>query len=123
MLLSVSDFDGLPVAVSVDRRPDRASARSRCATSLKDPTGDDERPAGHRAALLRGALHPPRHRHAGGRRRLVESLFGIVPVATTSQFDNLPFLRPDQLANPPLSDLADFGTDQQTGSQVDPAAA
>jgi hypothetical protein len=51
---------------------------------------------------------------------LVEAVFGVVPVNGTTLYENLPFLRANQLANPPLSDLADFGRDRETNSTVSP---
>lgn len=118
VLLSVSDFDGLPVSVSVEQGPfqiEQITIRN----VPKDPNGAT-------SALQDVELRSYEVRYtrldSGGRQLapLVEPLFGVVPVDGTSQFDNLPFLRIEQLANPPLSDLVDFGADQQTGSQVIP---
>ena len=43
-----------------------------------------------------------------------------MPVNGETDFDNLPFMRTNQLLTPPLSDLASRGTDPETGSQVIP---
>jgi hypothetical protein len=118
VLLSVSDFDGLPISVSVGDGPfqiDQITIRN----VPKDPNGDT-------SALQDIEMRSYEVRYTRldtGTRQLtplVETLFGVVPVDGTAQFDNLPFLRAEQLANPPLSDLIEFGADQQTGSQVIP---
>jgi hypothetical protein len=51
---------------------------------------------------------------------LVSSIFGVVPVGGTTDYENLPFLMANQIATPPLSDLARLGFDPQTNSQVIP---
>jgi hypothetical protein len=49
---------------------------------------------------------------------LVQAFALEVPVNGTGNITNLPILRLDQLLNPPLSDLAKFGHDTETGTQV-----
>ena len=118
VLLSVSDFDGLPVLVSVAGGPyqvDQITLRN----VVKDPSGTSSE-----LQDIEMRSYEVRYtRLDSGSRQippLVESLFGVVTAGSTSQFDNLAFLRVSQLANPPLSDLTEFGSDQQTGSQVIP---
>jgi hypothetical protein len=41
-----------------------------------------------------------------------------VPVNSTGVITNLPIVRSDQLLSVPLSDLAKFGQDTETGTQV-----
>lgn len=51
---------------------------------------------------------------------LVDGLLGTVPPGGTTTIENLPFLRSEQLLNPPLADLlfVNGGFDQETGSSV-----
>jgi hypothetical protein len=49
---------------------------------------------------------------------LVAALTLEVPVNSTGVISNLPILRSDQLLSVPLSDLAKFGQDTETGTQV-----
>jgi len=49
---------------------------------------------------------------------LVASLTVEVPVNSTGVITNLPIVRSDQLLSVPLSDLAKFGQDTETGTQV-----
>jgi len=49
---------------------------------------------------------------------LVASLALEVPVNSTGVINGLPIVRSDQLLSPPLSDLAKFGQDTETGTQV-----
>jgi len=118
VLLSVSDFDELPLQVSVANGPYQIGQIT-LRNVAKDPTGTT---SALQDIELRSYEVSYTRLDNGSRQivPLVEPLFGNVPVGSTSQFDNLPFLRPAQLSNPPLSDLVNFGADQQTGSQVIP---
>lgn len=49
---------------------------------------------------------------------LVQAFALEVPVNGIGNITNLPIVRLDQLLNPPLSDLAKFGHDTETGTQV-----
>jgi hypothetical protein len=49
---------------------------------------------------------------------LVAALTVEVPVNAAGTINNLPILRSDQLLSPPLSDLAAFGHDTETGTQI-----
>jgi hypothetical protein len=49
---------------------------------------------------------------------LVANLTVEVPVNGTGDISNLPIVRLDQLESPPLSDLAKFGHDTETGTAV-----
>jgi hypothetical protein len=118
VLLSVSDFDELPVGVSVSGGPTSIGEITLRNVS-RDPSGNvgplqDIELLSYEVRYVRldtGTRQPP---------GLVESLFGNVPVNGNAVFNNLPFLRQNQLLSQPLSDLADFGTDQQTGSRLIP---
>lgn len=118
VLLSVSDFDQLPVSVSVAGGPYQIGQIT-LRNVVKDPSGSS---SDLQDVELRSYEVRYTRLDSGTRpiAPLVEALFGIITAGSTSQFDNLVFLRFSQLANPPLSDLTEFGTDQQTGSQVIP---
>lgn len=118
VLLSVSDFDGLPVQVSISEGPFQIGQVT-IRNVPKNPTGttsdlQDIEMRSYEVTFTR--------LDTGSRQiaPLVEAVFGVVPVGGTTDYENLPFLRPSQLANPPLSDLSRFGRDQQTNSQVIP---
>ncbi len=118
VLLSISNFNGLPSAVSLNSQPppfviDDITVRN----IAKDPTGTDERPAVRRAAHARDPLPAPRHRHPGTAAN-VQSVFGLVPVNGTTTLTNIPFLTSDQVFNQPLKDLRDTGRDSETGTAV-----
>jgi len=49
---------------------------------------------------------------------LVAGLALEVPINSTGTINNLPIARQDQLLSPPLSDLANFGHDTETGTAV-----
>lgn len=118
VLLSVSDFDGLPIQVSTLEGPYQVGQIT-LRNVPKNPTGttsdlQDIEMRSYEVTFTRldtgtRAIAP-----------LVEPLFGVVPVGGTTEYENLPFLRPSQVANPPLSDLSRFGQDQQTNSEVVP---
>jgi hypothetical protein len=118
VLLTVSTFDQLPVSVSVANGPTQLGSIT-LRSVAKDPTGTTStlQDLQMRSYEVRYA-----RRDTGTRlpQPLVESLFGNVAVNSTTVFNNLVFLRTAQLASPPLSDLVNFGTDQQTGSRVIP---
>jgi hypothetical protein len=116
VLLSVSDFDGLPTAISVTNGPftiDSVTVRS----IAKDPTGTT-------SALmdveLRAFEITYRRRDTGSRTppALSQTIFGTVPVNGTDTITNLPFLTSDQTLSQPLRDLRDFGVDRETGTAV-----
>ena len=116
VLLSITDFDGLPLLVSASStivQADQITLRS----IPKDPTGttSDLQSIEVRSYEVRyvrrdtGTKVPP---------PLVQGVFGIISPGGTTTFDNLPVLMSDQLLNPPLRDLARTGVDSETGSAV-----
>ena len=50
--------------------------------------------------------------------KLVQAIFGVVPVNSTSTLNNYPVMRTDQFNNVPIKDFLDFGYDRETGSTV-----
>lgn len=117
VLLSVTDFDGLPLAVSVSGGGPTQIEEITLQNFAKDPTGttSDLQSIELRSYEVRfsrrdtGTRVPP---------PMVKSIFSLVPVNGTSTIENLPFMSLDQLFNPPLSDLGTTGADRETGSQV-----
>jgi hypothetical protein len=116
VLLSVSDFSGLPVQVSLAAGPfqiDRLVIRN----IARDPSGTT-------SDLQSVELHSYEVRYTRrdtGTRvppALVQSIFSVVPVNSSATLLNLPFLLTNQIRNPPLSDLTDFGADRETGTAV-----
>ena len=116
VLLSVTDFDGLPLSVSTTAGP-TSIGEITLQNFAKDPNGtvSDLQSIELRSYEVRfsrrdtGTRVPP---------PMVKSIFSLVPVNGTAQITNLPFLTENQLANPPLSDLATTGADRETGSRV-----
>lgn len=116
VVLSVSDFDGLPLVISASDpivQVDEIVLRN----IAKDPTGttSDLQAIELRSYEVRfvrrdtGRTVPP---------PLVQGVFGLVPVGGNTILNNLPVLMGDQLLNPPLRDLARTGVDPETGSSV-----
>jgi hypothetical protein len=118
VLLTVSNSNLLPVEISVANVPTQLSSIT-LRSVAKDPSGTT---SSLQDIQLRSYEVRYSRRDTGTRlpQPLVESLFGNLAVNGTIVFQNLPFLRTAQLASPPLSDLVNFGTDQQTGSRVIP---
>lgn len=119
VLLSISDFDGLPIGVSVN------SAASVGFVQIdevvvqnipKDPTGTTSdlmnvEIVSYEVVFTRadnGTRLPTRY---------TRGLFGVVPVAGTFTVENLPVMSNDQLTSVPLSDLlfVNGGFDKETG--------
>lgn len=117
VILSVTDFDGLPLLVSVSAGGPTQVGEITIQNFAKDPSGtvSDLQSIELRSYEVRysrrdtGTRLPP---------PLVKSLFSLVPVNGTATITNLQFLTLDQMLNPPISDLATFGVDKETGSQI-----
>ena len=116
VILSVTDFDELPVQVSVTGGPYRVGQID-LRNIAKDPTGSvsDLQSIELRAYEVRytrrdtGTRVPP---------PMSQSIFGLIPANGTTTLDNLPILTADQLLNAPLVDLGTTGVDQETGSEI-----
>jgi hypothetical protein len=119
VLLSVSDFDGLPIAVSVNSTSFVQVDSLTIQSVVLNPSAPS-------SALMDVELksYQVRYRRvdAGTRtpRPLVNGFFGNVPQGGTDTIINLVLLGPEQLSNVPLSDLLfiNGGFDKETGSQV-----
>lgn len=122
VLLSISDFDGVPIRVSVGTLRGPAGLGSLQIGSLtiqsivRDIEGDSSdlmniEMTSYEVIFTRadnGTRVPP---------PLVEKIFGVVPAGGTLNYLNLPIMRSDQFDNPPLSDLflERGGFDKETG--------
>lgn len=119
VLLSVSDFDGLPVRVPVNGTGLVQIEQLTIQNVVKTP-GQPTSPLmnveleSYEVTFTRAdngfRLPPPFVRH----------IFGVAPVGGTIVYDNLPLMSIEQLGNPPLSDLRfeNGGFDKETGSSL-----
>ena len=117
VILSVTDFDGLPIFVDAGAGGPTQIGEITLRNIAKDPSGttSDLQSIELRSYEVRftrrdtGTRVPP---------PFVQSIFSLVPVNGTAQITNLPFLTESQMRNPPLSDLAEDGVDPETRSEV-----
>lgn len=124
VILSVTDFDGLPNRVQMNNLDfsgvDLLTVESIDIDNIpKDPNGttsdlQNVEMRSYEVVYTRadtGTVVPP---------PLVESIFGVAPVGGSVTYDNLAIMRAQQLTNPPLSDLLllNGGLDSETGSPV-----
>ena len=119
ILLSISDFDGLPIALAVNSSDGFLQVGEIQVTSIiKNPDilGSDLMNVeiqSYEVLYTRGdtgtRVPPP----------FVRGLFGVVPAGGTFTVENLPVLAPEQFNVPPISDLffVNGGFDKETGSQ------
>lgn len=118
VLLSVSDFDGLPFAISLNTTaPPYTIEQIILRNTSKEPGGTT---GPLQDIELRSYEVRYRRRDAGTRvpPSAVQGVFGIVPVNSTTILGNLPFMFSDQVLSQPLKDLRDFGIDRETGTAV-----
>jgi hypothetical protein len=117
VLLSVSDFSGLPISVSVSSAGPFQIDRVTLRNIAKDPTGTT---GDLQTIELRSYQVTYRRRDTGTRvpPPAVQAIFGQVAVNGTKDLLNLPILFSDQILSQPLKDLHDFGVDRETGTAV-----
>ena len=117
VLLSISDFDGLPVQVRLAGNGPFDIDRVTLRNVAKDPTGTTSE---LQSIELRSYEVRFRRRDTGTRvpPPAVQGIFGAVPVNSTRDLLNLPILLSDQVLSQPLKDLSDFGVDRETGTAV-----
>jgi hypothetical protein len=116
VLLSISDFDELPIAVSVNGLGFVQVGRITISNLPKIPGGVT-------SSLMNVEMesYEVTFTRADRGTRLpvsfVRGIFGQAPVNGTYDLENAPILGPDQLENPPLSDLLfeNGGVDDETG--------
>lgn len=122
VLLSVSDFDGLPILVSVN------DAAAIGAVQIESITIDNivKDPAGASGDLMNVEMESYQvtftRRDAGTRvpPPYSASVFGVAPAGGNIVYDNLPIMGSAQLTNAPLSDLLfrNGAFDKETGEQT-----
>jgi len=119
VVLSVSDFDGLPFRASVNGGSVLQVGEIVIQNLPKNPgagTSDLQN------VEMRSYEVVYTRADAGTRTPtpLVRNIFGVAPVGGTVTYDNLVVMSAEQLLNPPLSDLliANGGIDSETGSPV-----
>ena len=122
VLLSVSDFDGLPIGASVNNSAAAGFLQVGELTItnvIKDPNGTGSNLMNveilsYEVSYTRadtGTRTPP---------QMVRGLFGVAPAGGEYLVENLPVMAAEQFLNPPLSDLLfqNGGFDKETGSTV-----
>lgn len=122
VLLSISDFDGLPVVVSVNQ------AEGAGLVQIDEVTIDNvvKNPVGGSSDLMNVEMESYeitfRRADTGSRLPppLVRNIFGVVPVNGSETYENLPILTLEQLQRAPLSDLllVNGGLDTETGADT-----
>ena len=121
VLLSVTDFDGLPTQVSVNGLGFPATVTIGDITIENIPKD----PNGTTSDLMNVEMRSYEvvyTRVDSGTRTptpLVRTIFGVAPVGGDIQYDNLPILMSEQLTNLPLRDLlvTSGGIDTETGGR------
>ena len=118
VILTITDFDGLPITISGSDPDQLVSIGSltvrNIAKNFNAATSDLMNVEIHSYEIRwvrqdRGTRVPP---------VLVESVFGEAPVNGTYQLLNAPIMRFDQFENQPLRDLRLLGFDSETNSTV-----
>lgn len=118
ILLSISDFDGLPISLAVNSSDGFLQVGEIQVTSvIKNPdvVGSvimNVEIESYEVTFTRGdqgTKLPP---------KFVRGLFGVVPAGGSFTVENLPVLAPEQFNVPPISDLlfVNGGFDKETGS-------
>lgn len=119
VILSITDFDGLPVQISVNN-PAQLSIDSITIQNL--PVNPNSGTTNLMNVEMK-TYEIQYSRNDGGSRLpppLVQGIFGVTPINGQNVYNNLPLLTAEQFTNPPLSDLSFFngGVDTETGNQV-----
>ncbi len=118
VLLTISNFNGLPSSVSLSSQdPPFVIGTLTVRNIAKDPTGTT---SNLQSIELRTVEFRFVRRDTGTRvpPANVQSVFGLVPNNGTTTLTNVPFLTSDQVLSQPLKDLRDVGRDTETGTVV-----
>ncbi|MEM7050489.1 MAG: hypothetical protein AAF604_12560 [Acidobacteriota bacterium] len=121
VVLSVSDFDGLPVQAAVNAQAGAPLQLGQ--VTIQNIPKDAGAAVSDLMNVEMRSYEIVYTRTDSGTRTpgtLVGSIFGVAPVNGTVDYDNLVILPGDQFNNPPLSDLLfiNGGTDTETGFQT-----
>ncbi len=118
VILSVTDFDGLPISISASGSFPLVQVETITVTNVtrnnSQPTSDlmNVEIHSYEVSFTRedtGTRVPP---------VLVNHIFGIAPANGTFTLDGGPILRTDQFNHAPIKDLIDYGRDTETNTQV-----
>ena len=118
VLLTISNFSGLPSSVSLNSQaPPFVIGNLTVRNITKDPTGST---SNLQSIELRTVEIRFVRRDAGTRvpPSNVQAVFGLVPTNGSTTLTNVPFLSSDQVLSQPLKDLRDVGRDTETGTVV-----
>lgn len=123
VLLSVSDFDGIPVVVSANTPNDEFPLVVLGDITIQNISKNPDAPTSDLMNVELQSYEVIFSRIDGGARTpppYVRGIFGVVPVDGTIQITGLPVAGSEQRFNPPLSDLLfeNGGFDPETGSTV-----
>lgn len=125
VFLSVSDFDGLPVAASVNVLAGTGGSALLQVESIiiTNTARNPNTPTSELQNVEMRSYEVVYTRIDTGTRTptpLVRTIFGVAPVGGTVTYDNLVVASSEQLLNSPLSDLLfeNGGIDSETGSQI-----
>jgi len=120
VLLSVSDFDGLPLLVGVN-----STIGTGCLLQIESLTIQNiaKNPTGNTSDLMNVEIQSYEVQYSRADRGtrvptpFVRGIFGVAPVDGTLEYDNLPVMSCDQINQVPLSDLkfSSGGIDKETG--------
>jgi hypothetical protein len=116
VILSISNFDQLPLSVSLANGPFQIPSLT-LNNIAKDPTGSTSE---LQTIELRSyeVVYTRRDTGRTAPPTLAQSIFGNVPVGGQFTVTNPLFLSSNQTLNPPLLDLGRRGIDPETGSAV-----
>jgi len=123
VILSVTDFDGLPLRVGVNSLLNDDAPLILGQVTVSNIPKDQNANTSSLQDVEMTTYEIVYERVDTGTRvppPLVRRIFGVAPVGGTVTYDNLVIMGAEQLENPPLSDLDIFqgGIDSETGSQV-----
>ena len=120
IILTISDFDGLPIAISASASA-AAGVVQIGSITVQSVVKNPGQPTSALMTVEIESYEVTFERQDTGTRvppRLKEYVFGTVTAGGTFILLNGPFMRIDQFNNQPIKDLLDFGVDTQTGSAV-----
>lgn len=122
VILSVTDFDELPVRIGVND-PNFGGVVQIGSITIQNIPKDQVAETTPLMNVEMTSYQVTYSRFDGGTRvppPLVEAIFGIAPVNGTEVYDNLVLMGAEQFLEPPLSDLLfiNGGIDSETGEQV-----